>query len=306
MWRSLQTASRLRGRALSLRVDPRTLIQGVTAEDVANDPKIEAFLRANFPDAFDTPKEAASPLDVESEAHVKESEPHYALNIRPLTTYIRDSVAEEGTRNVQALRESGFIPGMLRGSNPDLGISSHNETEIYVKTPWKSLQRELDRYQHNFGSRVYGLTVWEHPEATEGYTQRVVPQNVNRHPVNSTIYCANYCRYHAARPLKFPVRKINEEESPALKRDGFIIPITRKIECFVEDGATIPEALDLECSGLQFKDVIRTDRLILPEGVRLSDRMVKRGRDLIVGVMFGRSRDAAAAASTEAGEEEKE
>jgi hypothetical protein len=90
------------------------------------------------------------------------------------------------------------------------------------------------------------------------------------------------------------VAYVNEEESPALKRDGFILPLKRYIECFVEDGAPIPERLDLECSGLRFKDVIRKDRVALPDGVRFSDRVERRGREFLIGVVFGRSRGAAA------------
>ena len=96
---------------------------------------------------------------------------------------------------------------------------------------------------------------------------------------------------------------INEEESPALKRDGFIIPIQRYIECFIEDGADIPEKLELECTGLRYKEVIRLDRIIVPDGVRFSDRVIKRGDDLVVGVVHGSSRDVEAAKSTDEEEE---
>jgi hypothetical protein len=58
-----------------------------------------------------------------------------------------------------------------------------------------------------------------------------------------------------------------------LKRDGYIIPVSKHIECYVEDGVRIPDALEVECTGLALKDVIRMDRVIFPDGVRPTDRV---------------------------------
>jgi hypothetical protein len=58
-----------------------------------------------------------------------------------------------------------------------------------------------------------------------------------------------------------------------LKRDGFIIPVNKYVECLVEDGAPIPSALELECTGLLLKDVIKLNRLIFPDGVKPSKRV---------------------------------
>ena len=58
-----------------------------------------------------------------------------------------------------------------------------------------------------------------------------------------------------------------------MKRDGFIIPVKKFVACFVEEGVPIPDALEVECTGLQVKDVIRMDRLIFPEGVRPIDNL---------------------------------
>lgn len=261
---------------------------------MATDPDLVEFFEVNFPEAFHEAQTGAKDGDRLATSHRKidkKVESRYPRNIRPMQTYLRDVETEEGSRACRRLRWKNMIPGTIRGSDPNLGIfSKQPESEIYVKTPWAVLQRELDRYHRDFESRVYDITVLDGPEDTEGTTHRVLPQNLQRHPVNSTIYCANFCRYHPGRPIKFPVSFINTEESPALKRDGFIIPIQRSIECFVEDDVDIPESLDMECSGLQFKDVIRTDRIILPDGVRFSDRVIKRGKEFIVGVMFGSGR----------------
>ena len=276
----------------SLRRDPASLVSGLDRTIVENSPEILEYLEANFPESFlDNDQEilrssSEGPSEITDDADV-----HYHRNIRPISCFSRDV---DGSPSSRYLRRNKMVPGILYGSDPTQGIlSTQPHSKLLVQTEVRELQRELDRYHHHIESRVYDLTVFEHPEATEGTVHRVIPANLQRHPVHgSQIYCLNYLRYHAGRPIKLPISYANEEESPALKRDGFIVPIQRYIECFVEDGVDIPEKLELECTGLKLKEVIRTDRMVLPHGVRFSDRVLQRGREFIIGVVFGRRRDA--------------
>jgi ribosomal protein L25 (general stress protein Ctc) len=311
--------------ATGLRVDPTRLVDGATLQRIQDNPALGEYLRANFPGAFDEGGMSSTPelesslvggnnsdvagMDKSGKTSTtpalypatQQEEGAFPLNVRPLVTYPRDPDWEEGSRSCRRLRwQDGMIPGLIYGSDPRLGVYSHQpESKIFVKTPSHDLQRELDRYGHHFESRVYELSVLDPGGSSEVMsTHRVVPRDLQRHPVHaSVLYCVNFCRYHPGRPLMLPVTYLNEEESPALKRDGFILPLKRYIECFVEAGAPIPERLELECTGLRFKDVIRKDRIVLPDGVRFSDRVNKRGREYIIGVVFGKSRGAAAAAS---------
>ena len=280
----------------SLKQDPSKFISGLTWAQVESNPSIAAYLKANFPEAYEEQKdttESDGAAEVRAEDTKGAATIESSHNIRTLTCYLRDTKAEEGSRSCRRLRGERMIPGLLYGGDPTLGIYSQQpKSKTFIKTQWKLLQSELDKYHRSFESRVYDLTVLESPDDdSEGEVHRVVPKNVQRHPLKSTVFCANFCRYHAGRPLKIPLDYINEEESPILKRDGFIIPIQRFVEIFVEDGAPIPEKIELECTDLKFKEVIRLDRLILPEGVRFSDRVLEKGDDLILGVVSGKSRE---------------
>ena len=206
------------------------------------------------------------------------TEEQQRLNIRVLSSFVR---SVEGSRQSDVLREDHkMIPGVLYGGDPFQKIFSHDHSSrTLLQTPWSELQRELDRYNRHFESRVYDLTVYDGDDNDDNNnnntamsTHRVVPRNVQRHPVMGKIYCTNFVRYHPKRPLKIPLKYINIEESPALKRDGFVIPVNKYVECFVEDGVPIPESLEVECTGLVLKDVIRMDRVIFPDGVRYTDR----------------------------------
>lgn len=291
-----QRGSRCSGRTLSSVSNVENvsqLVSGLTQEAVDADPKIAAFLQANFgsseeasSDGFIIPDEILEQLGV-ADISIPEKkgseygaprvdkglgdEAQQALNIRTLQTYIR---TEEGSNACRRLRFDKMIPGMLYGSDPNLGVLSNTpESKTMLKTPWPTLQRELDRFHRRFESRVYDLTVFEDESDTEGTVHRVVPRNVQRHPVQGSIYCANFVRYFPGRPLKIPIVYSNIEESPALRRDGFIIPVSKHIECIVEDGVAIPEEVELDCTGVMLKEVLRMDRLIFPDGVRPTKRV---------------------------------
>lgn len=297
----------------SLQDDPSALVSGLTKEQVEADAAIAEFLRANFPKdnkrTDDRPSNGiAIPPEILREFGVEPSndtsldakkkygdpridaglgtEEQQRMNIRVLKTFAR---TEEGSKSCQRLRCVAMIPGMLYGGDPTLNINSlQPSSKTLVQTPWAELQRELDRFHRRFECRVYDLTVYENEDDTEGTVHRVIPCNVQRHPVQGKIYCANFLRYHAGRPIKLPLQYINQEESPALKRDGFIVPVQKHVECLIQQGVPIPDALEVECTGLVLKDVIRMDRVIFPDGVKPTDRVDVK--NFVVGpVQGGRS-----------------
>lgn len=290
-------------------MDPSQLVHGITKDRLISDPELEEYMKANFPDKYAAAGgEGAEDVDidvdyatligrktkldvVQSAGYQKKVIIEYPRNIRPLTTFFRDPHRDDGTRNSKRLRyHEGLIPGLLYGGDPFKEIYSHqHDSKIFVKTPWKLLQSELDRYHRNFESRVYDLTILNGPDDDTGGTQlKVTPQNVQRHPVMSTIYCVNFLRYHPRRPLQIPIRFVNQEECVALKRDGYIVPIKRHIECLIEDGVDIPESIDVDCAGLHVRQVVRLNKLIIPEGVSISKRVLKRADDFIAGIVYGK------------------
>ena len=289
--------------------NPEKFVSGLSTEQVQADPKIAAFFVANFggddtadgdeddivdTDGFIIPPEILEEYGIEVEEMADPTTREYdrikidkgivgqtpeqlERNIRIIRTQLRES-HEEGTNQCKRLRYHNLIPGMIFGGNPQLGISHTDEnSQLTIKTPWPELQRELGRYHRHFESRVYDLQVYENDNFDQDSeiieTHRVMPSGVQRHPVKGNIYCTNFVRYHPGRPVKLPIKYINVEESPALKRSGFIVPVNKYVECLIEDGVPIPEYLELECTGIMLKDVIRLDRIIFPDGVRISDRI---------------------------------
>jgi hypothetical protein len=112
----------------------------------------------------------------------------------------------------------------------------------------------------------------------------VIPTDLQMHPVGHYAYCVNFVRYHPNKPIRIKIRCINEEESPAMKRGGFLSMVNRSVECLVEGDAPIPQYIQLECTGLRQKDVVRRNRLLLPEGVSIHPRVAE---DYLIGTVFG-------------------
>jgi len=179
----------------------------------------------------------------------------------------------DGSRICRRLRYHKLIPGVLYGGDPTKNIHSNSDSKVLVLTPHNEIHRERDRWGRYFSSRVYDLTVYpskEEKEAgVEGEVVRVIPQDVQIHPIKNNVYCVNYLRYFPGRPIAIPIKYVNEEESPILKRGGFIVPINRQLKCVIDDGVPIPEYLELDCTGAKSKEKLGLSRIAIPEGVKL-------------------------------------
>jgi hypothetical protein len=276
--------------------DPSTFVQGTTVEDLENNPVLAEYFAANFPKygTGGADDSGISTQTIQEEAQKEEDEGEQItsspLNIRTLSGFTR---SVSGSQPCYRLRErEQLIPGLIYGSDPTQNILSKDpSSRISVMTPWQQIQREMDLFTyHNFESRVYDLTVYdENDEEDEGVVHRVVPANVQFHPIQNKIYCCNFLRYHPGKPIKIPIVYVNEDESGAMKRGGFIVPQNRHVSCLVEDGVPIPEAIEMDCTGLKLKEVIRLDRMIFPPGVKASKKVDPE--KFLVGTLFGRRAD---------------
>jgi len=268
--------------------DPSRYVTGVTLSDIESNPSLAAYFKANFPEWQSEDTITTRPIPTPPPP----IDPLVALNIRPLSCQLRDPVKEEGSRACYRLRRNKLIPGLLYGSDPTKNILSiDHSSKVMIKTHWDDIFRETQRYKLHFENRVYELSVHdEEGNLVQDTPQLVVPRDVQWHPVKNLVICANYIRYYPGKPIKIPIKYINEEESPAMKRGGFIAPVSRTVECVVEEGVRIPEFVELECTGVRLKDVLRTERLIFPEGVKASHRV--SDSTFLVGTVFGRRGDA--------------
>mmetsp|Transcript_19856 Transcript_19856/g.24330 ORF Transcript_19856/g.24330 Transcript_19856/m.24330 type:complete len:367 (-) Transcript_19856:253-1353(-) len=266
--------------------NPGLRVQGVTHEDILTNPKIAAFYAANFPPEDDEPY---------YEDYIEEEDPNFVMddarkyNIREMSCFERED-RHRGTHASNWLRETqGLIPGIVYGRDDARGITGASKDSRLISTPFNQFQRERDLYCIYFKCRVYNLTTLTANLEDGGEivdVQRVVPVELQMHPIVNKVYSCNFLRYYPGKPIPIPIVEINQEESLTMKRGGFIAPINRTIRCVVEEGVAIPEGLELDCTGLMNGDVVRADRLIFPEGVKVAEDVDVR--TFLHGSVYGR------------------
>ena len=193
-----------------------------------------------------------------------------------------------GSKVSRRLRRQGLIPGVIYGNTPEgkgKGPNHPLNAKVEVVTEHSDLQRELRAHKRAFESRVYELRIDGSDEV-----HSVLPRHCQMHPIDNQVLNCNFLRYWPGRTISIPLKYSNEELSPALKRGAFVLAQNRFVDCVVEEGAEIPEYIEVDCGGLVLKMSVRLDRLILPEGVKWGKKVKP---DFLVGSVFGRSqRDA--------------
>lgn len=157
-----------------------------------------------------------------------------------------------GKGAARAARRNGKIPGMIYGNELD-------PVMIDVERP--VLDRELG--QPGFFIRLVDIEV-----DGDGEKHRVLPREVQFHPVTDAPLHIDFLRFSASRKLSVavPVRFLNEDESPGLKRGGVLNTVRHEVEvqCTADN---IPNEFEIDVTGLEIGDAVHASAITLPEGV---------------------------------------
>ncbi len=155
-----------------------------------------------------------------------------------------------GKGAARAARRNGMVPGMIYGNQLE-------PVPINVGRP--VLDRELG--QPGFFIRLVDIEV-------DGEKHRVLPREVQFHPVTDAPLHVDFLRFSASRKLNVavPVRFLNEDESPGLKRGGVLNTVRHEVEvqCTADN---IPNEFEIDVTGLEIGDAIHASAITLPEGV---------------------------------------
>lgn len=152
-----------------------------------------------------------------------------------------------GKGAARALRRSGRVPAVIYGDKKE---------PLAISIDWHDLAHEL--HQPGFLSRLYDISV-------NGGKHRVLPRDVQLHPVTDAPLHVDFLRIGAGAMINVAVTVIfeNEEESPGLKRGGVLNIVRRDIE-LVCPATAIPEALRVDLSGLDIGDSVHISDIALP------------------------------------------
>jgi large subunit ribosomal protein L25 len=189
-----------------------------------------------------------------------------------LNVDVRD---KRGTGPARAVRNADAVPGVLYGG-------ARGAVSISVKKP------ELVKALRS-GKFVSHVITLRH----KGEDQPVIPREIQYHPVSDEPIHFDLWRVEEGSVIEVevPVKFINHDQSPGLKRGGALTIVDHVLSMKVP-AMSIPEAIVIDLAGLDIGAVIHASALNLPEGAKLTER----GKDPTVATIKGRMAEDAPAA----------
>jgi len=184
----------------------------------------------------------------------------------------------------RALRRDGRVPAVIYGEKKE-PLSVHLEEKLLVKMMSNG----------HFMNSVVMVEVGGKPN-------RTLPKDVQFHPVTSRPIHVDFVRIgeHAQVTVNIPVRFVDEEESPGLKRGGVLNVVRHELE-LVCDAAKIPGEIVISLAGLEIGDAVHISNVNLPEGAKptIDDRDFTVATVVAPSAMKAEEEEAAAPAADE-------
>jgi len=154
------------------------------------------------------------------------------------------------TGQVNKLRSEGFIPGILYGGEK-------NNLNISLK----KLHLENIINTETFMSKVYDLDI-------DGISEKALARDVTYDPVSDEPIHIDFMRITKGSKLtlEIPVKFINSEKSPGLKKGGVLNIVRRKVElkCPAEN---IPDEIIVDLDNTEINSSLKISSVKLPENV---------------------------------------
>jgi large subunit ribosomal protein L25 len=163
-----------------------------------------------------------------------------------------------GKGPARALRRAGKVPAIVNGGG---------EESLPIAVPFKEVKLAIGTNPRFFTS-VLDL------DFGDG-TVRVLPREAQLHPVTDDPLHVDFLRatQGATLTLAVPVRFVNEDRCPGLRRGGVLNIVRREVELVCPADA-IPAELVADLAGRDIGDTVHISDVKLPEGVRptITDR----------------------------------
>lgn len=174
-----------------------------------------------------------------------------------ITVFEAASRGQAGKGAARAVRRDGKVPAVIYGNNLD-------PVSISVE------RRMLEQQLHKVGFFIQLVDV-----KVDGESHRVLPRDVQFHPVTDVPLHVDFLRFSKDRKITaaVPVVFQNEEESPGLKRGGVlnVVRFDVEVQCTADN---IPQSFFVDLTGFEIGDAVHASTVALPEGVNflISDR----------------------------------
>jgi len=154
------------------------------------------------------------------------------------------------TGQVNKLRSEGFIPGILYGGKKEnLNISL------------KKLHLQKFISTETFMSKVYDLDI-------DGNSEKALARDISYDPISDEPIHIDFMRITKGSKLtlEIPVKFINSDKSPGLKKGGVLNIVRRKVKlkCPAEN---IPDEISVDLDNTEINSSLKISSVKLPENV---------------------------------------
>ncbi len=165
---------------------------------------------------------------------------------------------------IKKLRADGFIPAILYGGKK-------NNISLSLQ---KKILKDIMKTE-TFMSKVFDLDI-------DGSAEKVLPRDISYDPVSDEPIHIDFMRIvkGSKLTLEIPVKFINHDKSPGLKKGGVLNTVRRKVElkCPAEN---IPNELIVDLNDVDIGTSIKISSIKLPENVVPTIT----GRDFVVATL---------------------
>jgi large subunit ribosomal protein L25 len=186
-----------------------------------------------------------------------------------------------GTGAARAVRREEKIPGILYGGSQDAA-----PVQLQSKEVNKAIR------SGKFISHLVEINLG-------GKKQPVIPRAIQYHPVTDAPIHVDLYRVdeNTVINVAVPVRFINQEASPGMKRGGVLNIVSHTVEVLTP-ATKIPEEFVIDLTGMEIGAVMHASAIELPQGVKLRTK----DRDFTIASLSGRAAEEEAKAEGADGE----
>src|SRR5215510_6970120 len=160
-----------------------------------------------------------------------------------------------GKGAARAERRAGRVPGVIYGDSKD---------PITISVDHAELKRRI--YAGRFLTTIYEIEL-------DGAKHRVIPRDYQLDAVKDLPVHVDFLRLGVGAKIRvrIPVKVLNADQSPGVKRGGTVNIVTHAVEvqCAPED---IPESIDVDISSLEINYSKHLSDIALPKSLRVVER----------------------------------
>jgi len=169
---------------------------------------------------------------------------------------------DEGKGASRRLRRAGYVPAVVYGGDK-------RKKPVSISLENRVLIKQIE--DQSFFSSILSLEL-------DGKAENVIVKDFQRHPAKNTVQHIDFQRVTKSTPIQIivPLTFINFEQSPAGKASGkfAVQQNTTVVRCLADK---LPEALEVDMSGVEMGQVIHLSNITLPAGVEIVQ--LRRGED---------------------------